>query len=126
MRYGLSDHAICREYGATLGPDQYKVTGHQPPNQEQLQNHINVQQPYIRRLEKDTYDPEKIEVIYESVEPENISLFVEQFKYLLRDATFRQLNPNADLQYEMIRGEDGSLYARIFDANVSDRIGTEE
>jgi hypothetical protein len=105
---------------------QYKVEGHQPPKQEQLQNHINARQPYIRSIDTDTYNPQKIKVIYESVKPENISLFVKQFKYLLRDTTFRQLNPDADLQYEMIKGKDGDLYARIFDANVSDSIGNEE
>lgn len=97
---------------------QYKVHGHQPLPREQIQNHHLAVQPYVQSIQIDQHDSTKLKVIYESVDPSSISLFATQFKYLIRDATFYQLNPEADLQYEVIKGDDGDLYARFFDANL--------
>lgn len=99
---------------------QYKIHGHEPPPQDQLHSHHLAVQPYVQSIEKDVHDPHKIKVIYKSVEPSSISLFVEQFKFLIRDTTFYQLNPEADPQYEVVEDEDRGLYARFFDANVSE------
>lgn len=104
---------------------QYKVFGHEPPTQDQLWDHHLTLQPYVQSLEKDHHDPHKIKVIYESVDPSNVSLFARQFRYLIRDTTFRQLNPEADLQYEVIQDKEGGLYARFFDANISESVNAE-
>ena len=97
----------------------YKVHGYQPP-QEQLKRHHLARQPYVQSVKKDHHDPKKVKVIYESVDPSSISTFTSQFRYLIRDSTFHQLNPDADLQYEIIEDDEGNLYARFFDANIQE------
>jgi hypothetical protein len=99
---------------------KYKIHGQEAPSQDQLHKHHLAAQPYVRSISKDVNDPHKIKVIYESVNPSNISLFVNQFKYLVRDTTFYHHNPDADLQYEFIRDNEGELYARIYDAGMSE------
>jgi len=104
----------------------YEIHGHDAPPQEELHSHHLYLQPYVQTLERDRHDPTKIKVIYESVDPSNISLFVKQFRYLIRDTTFYHLNPDVDPQYEFIRDDEGKLYGRIFDANKSEPIGDGE
>lgn len=89
----------------------YKISGQELPARDRIHSHHLAVQPYVRSIEKAYHDPQKIKVIYESVDSSNISLFVEQFKYLMRDATFYELNPEADLQHEVIQDEEGKLYA---------------
>lgn len=105
---------------------KYRIQGFGPLPRKILNSHHLARQPYIRSLRVDQHDPHQIKVIYETVDPSQISTFVRQFKYLIRDSTFRYLNPNSNIRYEVLTDGDDEIYARIFDANESDPIGPEE
>jgi len=94
----------------------YKVHGSDIPDQNLLQSHHLARQPYVLNLSTDVHESNIIKVVYESVDPREISRNADQFRHLLRDAVFEELNPDVDLRYELVKkGEDG-MYARIFDA----------
>ena len=70
-------------------------------------------------------DPIRIKMVYDSVDPQNISRNVSQFSFLVQDTLFRTLNPEADVQYEVftVEGKEGKkTYARLFNSNVSEPI----
>lgn len=94
----------------------YRVHGPDLPSQDSLWSHHLAQQPYVRNIKMSTSEPDTIKVIYESVNPRNISLYVRQFRFLLRDTMFRELNPDADLQFEVAGQDEDGYYVRFFDA----------
>lgn len=104
---------------------QYKIYGQEAPPQDKLHRHRLATQPYVRSIEKNRSDPHRVKIIYESVDPSNISTFAKQFRHMLRETTFEALNPDVDIRYETITDKDGNKYVRIFDANKYEEIGSE-
>lgn len=96
---------------------EYKFSGFRS-TQEQLNNHHLAAQPYVKSIKIEPHKPSHVKIIYDSVNPPNISRFIRQFRYLIRDTTFHRLNPEVSPKHEMIKDEEGNLYARIFDANA--------
>lgn len=96
----------------------HKLEGFEP-TQEQLNSHHRADQPYIKNIEKDLHKPYQIKVIYELVNPANISRFIRKFRFLIRDTTFHRLNPDVEPKQEMISGGEGNIYAHFYDANAS-------
>jgi hypothetical protein len=101
----------------------YEFSGIDPPPIQQLKKHHLFLQPYVQGLEIESDDPVRLKVIYDDVDPSNISLYVKQFRYLVRDSLFRVLNPDADIQYEFFTvksGQEERSYGRVYDANESE------
>lgn len=90
---------------------------------QKLRKHHLYRQPYVQSLEVESDDPVRIKVIYDSIDPSNISLYVKQFRHLVRDTLFRIHNPDANIQYEFFTLRDGQEerpFARLYDANKSE------
>jgi hypothetical protein len=106
----------------------YEFAGIDPPPIGALRKHHLYQQPYVQGIELEADNPVRIKIIYDSISPSNISLYVKQFRYLIRDTLFRVLNPEADIQHEFFtikNGEEDRPFARVYDANKSESF-TEE
>jgi hypothetical protein len=95
----------------------YEIHGTDLPSQEAMQQHGAAQQKYVQNLCMNAHEPQKVEVVYNSVSPSNISRFATEFENLLRDTIYRELNPDTNLQYELVKTEDNRKHARLYDAN---------
>jgi hypothetical protein len=101
----------------------YEISDIDPPPVEQLRQHHLFRQPYVQGLELESENPVRIKVIYDSNDPNNISLYVKQFRHLVRDTLFYALNPEVEIQYEVFTLKDGQEerpFARLYDANKSE------
>ena len=95
----------------------YKIQGPDIPPQSLLQAHHLAKQPYVQNISTNIHEPNAIKVIYGSVNPRNISLYARQFRNLLQDTKFEELNSDADLRFEIAGKDEDGIYARIFDAD---------
>jgi hypothetical protein len=103
----------------------YEFEGIAPPPIQGLRKHHLYRQPYVQGIELESEDPVRIKVIYDSTSPRNVSLYVKQFRYLVRDTLFRTLNPEADIQYEFFTvkdGEEDRPFGRVYDASRSESL----
>ena len=103
----------------------YEFPGVDLPPIPELRKHHLYRQPYVLSMEIKSDDPIRIKMVYDSVDPQNISRNVSQFSSLVQDTLFRTLNPEADVQYEVftVEGKEGKkTYARLFNSNVSEPI----